>query len=129
MLSSRNAMTNLAVRDVARARKFYEGVLGLEPVDTEGDSLVVYRSGDSRLLVYESTFAGTNKATAATWAVEDVDGEVKTLREKGVRFEHYDMPEMKEVGDVYVAGEMRIAWFKDPDGNVLSIVNGGDSKH
>jgi hypothetical protein len=73
--------------------------------------------------VYRSRFAGTNKATALTWTVDDVEDVVRTLKGKGVKFEHYDMPGMKHDGDVHVAGELKVAWFKDPDGNILSVVN------
>jgi hypothetical protein len=48
---------------------------------------------------------------------------VRALKDKGVEFEHYDMPDTKRVGDVHVSGEMKVAWFKDPDGNILNIVN------
>ena len=73
--------------------------------------------------MYRSTFAGTNKATALTWAVDDVEEIVRTLKAKGVTFEHYDLPQTKREGDVHVAGEHKIAWFKDPDGNILSVMN------
>jgi catechol 2,3-dioxygenase-like lactoylglutathione lyase family enzyme len=125
MLENRNAIANIAVRNLPAARKFYEGKLGLKAVGTEGDELVTYRSGDSTLFVYRSDFAGTNKATAVSWAVGDeVDAVVRRLKEKGVAFEHYEMPGMMHDGDVHVGGGMRIAWFKDPDGNVLSVVSG-----
>jgi catechol 2,3-dioxygenase-like lactoylglutathione lyase family enzyme len=125
MLENRNAIANIAVRNLPAARKFYEGKLGLKAVGTEGDELVTYRRGDSTLFVYRSDFAGTNKATAVSWAVGDeVDAVVRRLKEKGVAFEHYEMPGMKHDGDVHVGGGMRIAWFKDPDGNVLSVVSG-----
>ena len=125
MLENRNAIANIAVRNLPAARKFYEGTLGLRAVGTEGDELVTYRSGDSTLFVYRSDFAGTNKATAVTWVVGDeVDALVRRLKEKGVAFEHYEMPGMKHEGDVHVGDGMRIAWFKDPDGTVLSVVSG-----
>jgi hypothetical protein len=92
-------------------------------VDSEGDEVVIFQSGSSKLNVYRSDFAGTNKATAVTWAVDDVEAEVEALRDKGVTFEHYDMPNTKVVGDVHVMGDMHVAWFKDPDGNILNIIN------
>ena len=89
MLGSSNAAATLAVRDIAAARRFYEGTLGLEQVDAEGDDLIVFRSGDSKLNVYRSQYAGTNQATAVTWVVGDrLDDEVRTLKDKGVAFEH-----------------------------------------
>ena len=122
MLGTRNAVANLAVSDLDRARDFYTDTLGLEQVDQEGDELIVLRSGDSQVSVYRSQFAGTNKATAVTWAVDDIDAEVESLRSKGIMFEHYDMPGLEVRGDVHVGEGMKIAWFKDPDGNILNIV-------
>jgi hypothetical protein len=76
-------------------------------------------------LVYKSQYAGSNKATAATWTVGDeVEGIVRSLKAKGVAFEHYDMPGTTLEGDVHVSGSMKVAWFKDPDGNVLCVANG-----
>ena len=122
MLGTRNAVANLAVRDLDRARDFYTDTLGLEEIDQEGDELIVLKSGDSAVSVYRSDYAGTNKATAVTWAVDDIDAEVSALKQKGVMFEHYDMPGLEVRGDVHVGEGMKIAWFKDPDGNILNIV-------
>jgi catechol 2,3-dioxygenase-like lactoylglutathione lyase family enzyme len=124
MLSNRDAVANLAVKNVQAAKKFYEGTLGLKQVDAEGSELIVFKSGSTMLNVYESKEAGTNKATAVTWAVDDVESEVSALKAKGVKFEHYDMPGMKRQGDVHIGGDMKVAWFKDPDGNILNIVSG-----
>jgi catechol 2,3-dioxygenase-like lactoylglutathione lyase family enzyme len=124
MLNDVDAIANLAVKDLNVARKFYEKTLGLEPVGSEGDEVVIYKSGESTLNVYRSDYAGTNKATAVTWSVgDDVEGVVKTLKDRGVRFEHYDLPGMTRKGDIHFGGDMQAAWFKDPDGNILNIVN------
>jgi catechol 2,3-dioxygenase-like lactoylglutathione lyase family enzyme len=125
MLGNKDAAANIAVRNLETARKFYEGTLGLKQVGAEGNELIAYRSGNSTLLVYRSDYAGTNKATAATWTVgEDLETIARELKEKGVTFEHYDMPGMTRNGDVHAAGKMKVAWFKDPDGNILCIVSG-----
>jgi catechol 2,3-dioxygenase-like lactoylglutathione lyase family enzyme len=124
MLGNIDASANLAVKDLAVARKFYEGTLGLTKVGAEGNELIVYRSGNTTLNVYTSEYAGTNQATAVTWMVGDKLKEIVTaLTAKGVKFEHYDMPGTVREGDVHVAGDMMVAWFKDPDGNILNIVN------
>ena len=85
------------------------------------------RSGTSALFVYQSEFAGTNKATSATWGVgNDFDDVVQALREKGVTFEHYDdLPDTSRDGDVHSFADsgMRAVWFKDPDGNILNVGN------
>jgi catechol 2,3-dioxygenase-like lactoylglutathione lyase family enzyme len=122
MLGTRNAVANLAVKDLDRAKQFYTDTLGLEQVDAEGDEVVVLKSGDSVVNVYRSEYAGTNEATAVTWEVDDIDTEVQALRGKGVMFEHYDMPGLELKGDIHVGDGMKVAWFKDPDGNILNIV-------
>ena len=89
---------------------------------------MTYRAGDSKLLVYRSQFAGTNKATAATWTIDgDLDAEVRALKGKGITFEHYEFPDVRHEGDVHVMGDMRAAWFEDPDGNILALVTGRTS--
>ena len=124
MLRDTDAIANLAVKDLIRARRFYEGTLGFEAVGQEGDELVVYRSGKTTFNVYRSKEAGTNRATAVTWAVGDRVKEVaQALKAKGVTFEHYDMPGLTVQGDVHVGYGMQVAWFKDPDGNILNIVS------
>jgi len=125
MLGNKDAVANIAVKNLQTARKFYEGTLGLKAVDAEGEELIVFKSGNSILYVYRSQYAGTNRATAVTWAVgNELEGIVRALKAKGVTFEHYDMPGMKHEGDIHVGGDMKIAWFKDPDGNILSVVSG-----
>ena len=125
LLAGSDAVANLAVRDLEAARKFYEGLLGFSQVAEEGGELIVYESGSTVFNVYRSDYAGTNKATAMTWAVGDrVDEIAAALAAKGVRFEQYDMPGMRREGDVHIAGDMKVAWFKDPDGNILNIVSG-----
>jgi catechol 2,3-dioxygenase-like lactoylglutathione lyase family enzyme len=125
MLADKDAAANLVVKDLKAAKKFYEGTLGLKPVGREGEHLIAYRRGVSTLLVYKSQYAGTNKATAVTWTVgNELEEIVRALKAKGVTFEHYELPGMTRKGDVHVAAGMKAAWFKDPDGNILSIVSG-----
>ena len=125
LLADADAVANLAVKDLAEARKFYEGLLGFTQVDEEDGELIVYRSGKTVFNVYRSDYAGTNQATAMTWAVGDRVTEVaEALAARGIKFEHYDWPGMRREGDVHIAGDMKVAWFKDPDGNILNIVSG-----
>jgi catechol 2,3-dioxygenase-like lactoylglutathione lyase family enzyme len=123
MLRDTDAIATLAVRDLDAAARFYEETLGLSRGRAEDHEAIAFESGDTIINVYRSSFAGTNKATALTWAVDDVEGVVRTLKAKGVNFEHYDLPGTRREGDVHVSGDIRIAWFKDPDGNILSVVN------
>jgi catechol 2,3-dioxygenase-like lactoylglutathione lyase family enzyme len=124
MLSNKDAVANVAVKDLDVATDFYRNTLGLKPVHQEGKEVVVFQSGRSSINVYRSEYAGTNKATAVTWTVDSVEDEVQALRNKGVVFEHYDMPGMTREGDVHVSGRMKVAWFKDPDGNILNVISG-----
>ena len=121
MLNSKDAVANVAVKDLDVATNFYRNTLGLKPVHEEDGELVVFQSGHSSINVYRSEYAGTNKATAVTWEVDNVEDEVKALKNKGVVFEHYDMPGMTRQGDVHIGDHMKVAWFKDPDGNILNI--------
>ncbi|WP_144729684.1 VOC family protein [Candidatus Nitrosocosmicus arcticus] len=124
MLSNKNALANIAVKNLEISRKFYETILGLEVIGSVGEEVVVYRCGNAAMIVYQSQYAGTNKATSATWVVgEDMDVLVKELKSKGVQFEHYDMPNTTLKGDIHFDGDMKVAWFKDPDGNILNIIN------
>lgn len=109
MLGQTDAIATVAVKNLTAAAEFYSNKLGLEKVRSEEMQVLIYKSGDSTMLVYQSQFAGTNQATAVTWAVDDVDGTVRALKEKGVVFERYDFPDVKHEGDVHVFGtkEMR----------------------
>jgi catechol 2,3-dioxygenase-like lactoylglutathione lyase family enzyme len=123
VLNKENATATVGVRDIGAAQRFYEEVLGLKLEDSEQGVALTYQAGSARLLVYQSEFAGTNRATAVTWEVDNrVEAIVNHLRSKGVKFEHYDMPEMKREGDVHVGSDMKAAWFKDPDGNIHALV-------
>jgi catechol 2,3-dioxygenase-like lactoylglutathione lyase family enzyme len=123
MLGDKDAVANVAVKNLDVAKKFYEGTLGLKQVHDEGGELLVYKSGNTTLNVYVSRFAGTNKATAVTWSAGDkIEEEVRALKNKGVTFEHYEMPGLKLQGDIHVGGDMKVAWFKDPDGNILNLI-------
>lgn len=126
MLGNKDATATVAVKDIAAARRFYEDKLGLEPVESDdGSGVVTYKTGGSSLLVYTSHFAGTNQATSVTWSVGgDFDDLVRSLQSKGVSFERYDgLPEVTRNGDVHRAGDMKLAWFKDPDGNIHHLIS------
>jgi len=126
MLGSYEVVATIAVKDIDAATMFYEGTLGLsrmEVPDADPEA-IMYRSGNSGLLVYRSQYAGTNQATAASWGVGDkLEAVIDGLKSKGVTFEHYDLPGAEREGDVHVIGGLKAAWFKDPDGNILNLVN------
>lgn len=126
MLGKADATPMIPVKDLDQARKFYEGKLGLDTKDEMDGEVLAMKSGDTLINVYRSEFAGTNKATALTFQVDDVEKEVRELKEKGIFFEHYNLPGLQQQGDFYVAEGFKTAWFKDPDGNILSLAEGGD---
>lgn len=122
MLKDHDSSAILAVADLDRARKFYGETLGLEPAgEGDGEGVLVYRTGATRLVVYESEFAGTNRANAVVWGVgDDIDSIVSALESKGASFEHY--PDIGRLeGNVHHAGGMKLVWLRDPDGNILHL--------
>ena len=130
MLSEYAPIPTLPVKDLPRAREFYEGVLGFT---VEGDVVdrVVYRSGGGSFLVYPSAYAGTNKGTAMSIHVPvgSFDAEIEALRQKGMTFQTFEMEGI--TWDRGVAGglpgapeDFRGVWFDDPDGNIISVETG-----
>jgi catechol 2,3-dioxygenase-like lactoylglutathione lyase family enzyme len=125
MLGDKDAIATVAVKDIGTARRFYEDKLGLKPTRPESMGTITYKCGGSSLLVYTSQFAGTNQATSVTWSIGgEFDDIVQSLRSKGVSFEHYDgLPHLTREGDVHRAGDLKLAWFKDPDGNIHHLIS------
>jgi catechol 2,3-dioxygenase-like lactoylglutathione lyase family enzyme len=125
MLKDRNSSAIIAVADLDRARRFYEQTLGLTVADDMGEVLS-FATGGTHLVVYRSDEAGTNRANAVVWGVgEEIEAIVADLRGKGVSFEHYDLHGVDFADGLHRSGEFRMAWFKDPDGNILHL-NSGD---
>ncbi len=126
MLGNSTAYAVLAVKDLAKAKEFYEGTLGLKPAGGQDPGGVMYSCGNgTKIFVYESGFAGTNKATAASWEVADLKAAVEELKGHGVAFEHYDnIPDVTVEGDIHIFGKLQSAWFKDPAGNILNLIQG-----
>ena len=122
MLSDGTVFATISVSDIAKGKQFYGETLGLKQTD-ENPGGVTYESGGGKLFVYQSSTAGTGQATCASWNVNDVDGAVADLKGKGVMFEQYDLPGGTREGDVHIMGGMKAAWFKDPDGNMLSVAS------
>jgi catechol 2,3-dioxygenase-like lactoylglutathione lyase family enzyme len=113
-----------AVSDMQRARQFYEGVLGLVPdADANGDNIAYSCRGDTQINVYVSPNAGTAKFTIAGFDVENIETVVDQLTKQGVTFERYDQPPIvtDAQGIAHFEGDAKVAYFKDPDGNILSL--------
>jgi catechol 2,3-dioxygenase-like lactoylglutathione lyase family enzyme len=122
MLKDHDSSAILAVADLDRARGFYGETLGLELAEEETEEgVLVYKTGATRLVVYRSEYAGTNRANAAVWGVGgDLDSIVAALEAKGTPFEHY--PDIGRLeGNIHHAGGMKLVWLKDPDGNILHL--------
>jgi catechol 2,3-dioxygenase-like lactoylglutathione lyase family enzyme len=120
MLGDATVFTTIAVRDAQLAKEFYGQKLGLREID-ENEGGIMYESGTGKLFTYQAPTAGTNQATCAAWDVDDIEQVVNDLQAKGVMFENYDIPGAEVDGFIYTMGSQKAAWFKDPDGNILSI--------
>lgn len=122
MLADTDITTLVAVNDLDESRAFYEDRLHLAKIGEES-GWVQYRTGSSELIVYESEFAGSNKATTAAWTVDDVAAAVADLKASGISsFQHYDdLPGATREGEIHLAGPVKMAWFKDPSGNIFEI--------
>jgi catechol 2,3-dioxygenase-like lactoylglutathione lyase family enzyme len=122
MLQNSPFYAYIPAKDVARARRFYEGKLGFRPKH-EAEGGVIYEFGDkTECFLYPTPNGGTSKASQAFWQVSDVEREVAELKARGVEFENYDMPGEKSPSGVVTAGGAKAAWFKDSEGNILAII-------
>jgi catechol 2,3-dioxygenase-like lactoylglutathione lyase family enzyme len=121
-----DAQPTVAVKSLDRAKAFYGEVLGLKPVGRDMPTVQAYLAGQTVIIVYESQFAGTNQGTAITWPLgSGFDQAVAELQEKGVRFERYDIPGATFEDGVHAVGGMKLAWLRDPDGNIIHVGNFG----
>ncbi len=125
MLAHARIAAIVPVSDVEAAIRFYGETLGLELQERRDDlpenREAEFRAGEGTLLVYESVGAGQSRHTIAGFRVDDVDETVARLRERGVEFEEYDLPQLKTEGGIAAVGDVRAAWCRDPDGNLLAI--------
>ena len=129
MLAQSRMTTILPVVNVERARKFYEGALGLRPAETRADGTVVYRGDAGEIALSPRTEPTHNQYTALSFEVKDVVAEVQDLERRGVAFDDYDLPDLKTVGHVCVIGSEKAAWFHDPEGNILCLHENVPTSH
>ena len=120
MLAGCPLYPTIPTKDLARARAFYEGVLGLPVSDDKGFE-IIFLAGNVPVDVFESEQAGTAAHTIAAFIADDIEPIVRGLQERGVVFEEYDLPGLKTIDGIAVLGPDKAAWFKDPDGNILNI--------
>jgi catechol-2,3-dioxygenase len=124
MLQNSPMYAYLPAKDIARARRFYEGTLGFRP-KRETEAGVVYEfAGGTACFLYPTPNAGTSKASQAFWQVTEIEREVAELKAKGVVFETYDMPGAPMKDGIATTGASKAAWFKDTEGNILAIIQG-----
>lgn len=121
MLSNASVTTMLPVKDMARARAFYEGCLGLQPGGLQPDGKFVYLVGGSTLALFPKAEGTKADHTAISFQVSDIAAEIQELKRAGVVFEDYDLPGLKTVNHVCVLGAEKAAWFKDTEDNYLCI--------
>ena len=121
MLSDSSVTTMLPVKDMDRARAFYEGSLGLKPGGFRPDGKFVYEVGGSTLALFPKPEGTKADHTAISFKVADIAGTIDELKRAQVVFEDYDFPGFKTVNHVCVLGAEKAAWFKDPEGNYLCI--------
>jgi catechol 2,3-dioxygenase-like lactoylglutathione lyase family enzyme len=125
MLGDAGIVAIVPVSDVEASLRFYAETLGLELLERR-DDLPENREAELRavngtLLLYESVGAGKSRHTVAGFRVADLDAVVAGLRERGVEFEEYDLPQLKTEGGIASVGDVRAAWCRDPDGNLLAV--------
>jgi predicted enzyme related to lactoylglutathione lyase len=122
MLKENDLMAVLPAKDLARAKQFYDEVLGLEPPEVMDEENLLYRSGNgTSFLLYKSDYAGTAKNTQMGWGTDNIEAEVDDLRGRGVVFEEYDLPGLKTENGIATSPAGKGAWFTDTEGNILNL--------
>jgi predicted enzyme related to lactoylglutathione lyase len=122
MLKENDLMAVLPAKDLARAKQFYDDVLGLEPPEVMDDENLLYRScNGTAFLLYKSDYAGTAKNTQMGWGTDNLEAEVTDLRGRGVVFEEYDLPGLKTENGIATSTAGKAAWFTDTEGNILNL--------
>ncbi len=122
MLEGHAVTTILPVSDPARARRYYEEVLGLEYLGLSGDGKELFRLGtDGTLALLEKPPGAAAEHTALSFETSEIGTTIRELQARGVDFEDYDLPGLRTVDHVCVLGSEKAAWFRDPEGNILCV--------
>jgi catechol 2,3-dioxygenase-like lactoylglutathione lyase family enzyme len=123
MLSQETLVSFLATTDAARARAFYEGALGLTLIG-DHEHLMTFQSGAARIALQKGVQANPRAGTSLGWNVTDIRATLRDLVSRGVVFERYEGMEQDDLGVWSPMPGTGVAWFKDPDGNLLSLSQG-----
>ena len=118
------ATAMLPAKDFARAKAWYADKLGLKPKEEMGDMGAVYDLGGTRVFLYPTEFAGTAQHTVLAFDSTDLVADMTALRGKGVSFLDYDLPGLKTQNGLATFGDVKNAWCKDSEGNILGFVEG-----
>ena len=121
VLASTQVTCMLPVKDMARARRFYEESLGLVPLGAKPDGKFIYHCGGTELALFPKPEGTKAEHTAISFKVADIATAIAGLKQRGVVFDDYDLPGFKTVEHVCVLGSERAAWFRDPEGNILCL--------
>ncbi len=121
MLKNYQVVANLPAEDLERAKKFYTEKIGLDFVFGNEWNLVFTAGNNSKLFVYKTARTTAKHTAAAFMGIPNLEEEVEALRKNGVVFEEYDMPGLKTVNGIATMGDLKAAWFKDSEGNIICI--------
>jgi catechol 2,3-dioxygenase-like lactoylglutathione lyase family enzyme len=121
MLASHRVYATIPATDLERAKRWYADKLGLTPSREDAVGAMYALAGGTGFLLYPTQFAGKAPNTLMGFISDDVEGDVAALKKRGVKFEEYDMPGLKTVNSIATLGTVKGAWFKDSEGNILSI--------
>jgi catechol 2,3-dioxygenase-like lactoylglutathione lyase family enzyme len=120
-LRSTQVTVMLPVKDLARARRYYEQLLQLEPLGARPDGKFVYRCGGTEVALFPKPEGTKAEHTALSFRVDDIAAAIAELKSRGVEFDDYDLPGFRTVEHVCVLGSEKAAWFRDPEGNILCL--------
>lgn len=121
MLGDYEVMANLPAVDLDRAREFYEEKLGLRCIRADDYQITMEGANDTKINLYKRVQTKADHTAAAFFGIEDLEDLVGDLKKAGVKFEEYDMPGLKTVNGIATMGDIKAAWFKDTEGNMICI--------
>ena len=125
MFADRKATAMLPAGDLARAKRWYEEKLGLKPAEDMGEMGAVYKLGGGTIaFLYPTQFAGNAQHTVMTFDSPDLVADMAEMRKRGVVFEEYDLPDLKTENGIASWDDVKNAWAKDSEGNILGFVQG-----